>query len=202
MTNDIFERYGDDPIALCRNWLSEAEQGEPHDPEAACLATCNAQGIPSARMVLIKEISQGGFKFHTNEESHKGQDLAENPHAELCFYWKSLRKQIRVRGRVQQVEDQEASDYFATRSIERKIGAWASKQSQAFDKREELESAVQQYQEKFSGEDHVPRPPYWKGYRLQPNAIEFWIAQKDRLHTRFVYTRQDDGAWHATWLCP
>jgi pyridoxamine 5'-phosphate oxidase len=203
MTNEIFDIYGDDPVALCRTWLAEAEKSEINDPEAVCLATADKEGRLSARMVLLKEISERGFKFHTNEQSRKGRDIAENPYAALCLYWKSTRKQIRVEGRVEQAGEDEADEYFATRSIERKIGAWASKQSTPFARRAQMEDAVKKYEAEFAGADAIPRPPYWKGYRVIPSRIEFWIAHEHRLHTRFVYTRDDPAsAWGATWLCP
>lgn len=202
MSNEIFKQYGKDPVQLCKDWLAEAEDLEPNDPEAVCLATAMPDGRPSNRWVLIKEISARGFKFHTNAESRKGQEIEQNPHAALCFYWKSTRKQIRIEGKIEQIGDDETGEYFATRSIERQIGAWASNQSQPFEKREDLEKAVQKYTEEFAGTDNIPRPPWWKGYRLVPASIEFWIGNRDRLHTRFVYTLQDDGTWHATWLCP
>lgn len=202
MNNEIFEQYGNDPLALCLSWLDEAGKTEPNDPEAACLATSDSSGQPSARMVLIKEISKNGFKFHTNSDSRKGQDIENNPHAALCFYWKSTRRQIRAEGKIELISDEESSEYFATRRIERQIGAWASNQSQPFEKWEDLENAVKKYEEEFAGTDNIPRPPYWKGYRLIPNSIEFWIAHKDRLHTRFIYTKKPDGIWSATWLCP
>ena len=206
MTNEIFKQYGNDPIALVKTWLQEAEKSEPNDPEAINLATCDAQGRPSNRMVLIKEISEKGFKFHTNAESQKGHDITANPKAAMCFYWKSTRKQIRITGHIEEATTEESDEYFTTRPIERQIGAWASKQSTPFEKWEDLENAVQKYEEEFAGSDSIPRPPYWKGYRLVPETIEFWIAHKDRLHTRFVYTKTPDtkesGEWTATWLCP
>ncbi len=202
MAHEIFDEYGEDPIALCQSWLNDARESELNDPETACLATADKDGRPSARMLLIKEISQNGFKFHTNEESQKGQAIAENPQVELCFYWKSTRKQIRVSGSIEQVSNEESSHYFQTRPIERQIGAWASKQSQPFDKKAALETALEKYRGEFSGKDNIPRPPYWKGYRIIPQTIEFWIGQEARVHTRFIYTQQNNGAWSATWLCP
>src|SRR5690606_26444840 len=127
-----------------------------------CLATSDAQGRPSARMVLIKAIDESGFKFHTNAESRKGRDMAENPCAALCFYWKSLRRQIRVEGRVEQVDEAQADAYFKTRPVERQIGAWASKQSRPFEKREDLQAEVKKYEQEFSGAESIPRPPYWQ----------------------------------------
>ena len=200
--NEIFEQYGQDPIKLCQNWLAEAEKTELNDPEAVNLATATPDGKPSNRWVLVKAINEKGFKFHTNADGRKGRELAQNPYATMNFYWKSTRKQIRIEGRVEMVDASEADDYFETRSIERQIGAWASKQSTPFNKWEELEASVKKYEEEFAGTDNIPRPPYWNGYRLIPSTIEFWIAQKDRLHTRFIYSKQDDGSWDATWLCP
>jgi len=206
MSNEIFEQFGNDPIALAKGWLSDARKNEPNDPEAACIATCDAQGNPSNRMILIKEITGKGFKFHTNAKSRKGQDIADNPKAAMCLYWKSIRKQIRIEGDIEQTTESESDQYFKTRPIERQIGAWASKQSQTFEKREDMQNAIKKYEDEFAGVDNIPRPEYWKGYRLIPKSIEFWIAHKDRLHTRFVYTKiegsQDNNVWTATWLCP
>ncbi len=200
--NEVFERYGNDPIKIFREWLSEARESEINDPEAICLASADAHGKPSARMVLLKEITQDGFKFHTNENSRKGQEFAQNSHVSFCLYWKSTRKQIRVEGTIEQVSDEESSAYFLTRPIERQIGAWASNQSQPFDKRADMDARIQKYTEEFSGADNIPRPPYWKGYRIRPSSVEFWIGHEARLHTRFVYTKNKDGKWDATWLCP
>lgn len=201
MSQEIFDQFGQDPIALCQQWLDEAIKSEINDPEAINLATCDGHGTPSNRMVLVKDISDKGFKFHTNAESRKGQDIVENPKASMCFYWKSIRKQIRIEGVIEEASAQEADEYFATRSIERQTGAWASRQSTSFERWEDLEKAVQKYEAKFAGADHIPRPPYWKGYRLVPHSLEFWISHRDRLHTRFVYKKADQG-WTASWLCP
>jgi pyridoxamine 5'-phosphate oxidase len=201
MTDEITKEYGNDPVALCQRWLAEAELSEPNDPEAVNLATASKDGRPSNRMVLLKEIDERGFKFHTNEQSHKGKDIAENPFGAMCLYWKSIRKQIRIEGRIEQASAEEADQYFQTRPIERQIGAWASKQSTAFEKRADLEAAIKKYEDEFAGADNIPRPSYWKGYRLIPESIEFWIAHKDRLHTRFVYKKSNEG-WAAHWLCP
>ncbi len=202
MVHEIFEEYGHDPLDLVRKWLDEATKSEPNDPEAMNIATCDKDGNPHNRMVLLKEISDNGFKFHTNEGSIKGRDLAENPKASLCLYWKSTRKQIRIEGRVEQVAPSEADEYFATRSIERQIGAWASQQSQPYARREDMLAAVKKYEEEFADSHNIPRPDYWKGYRVIPQRIEFWIAHEHRLHTRFEYTKNKDGSWSATWLCP
>jgi len=206
MSNEIFKEYGNNPFNLCKDWLADAEKSEPNDPEAVCLATCDSDGNPSNRMVLIKSIDKNGFKFHTNSDSRKGRDIADNPKAAMCLYWKSTRRQIRIEGTIEQATDTEADEYFATRPIERQIGAWASKQSSSFDKWEDMEAAVKKYEDEFAGVDNIPRPEYWNGYRLVPRSIEFWIAHKDRLHTRFVYTKtdtdQENNEWTAHWLCP
>lgn len=202
MSDEIFDKFGNDPIALCQSWYDEAETLEPNDPEAITLATATPDGKPSLRWVLIKEISARGFKFHTNAESRKGQEISKNPHAAMCFYWKSTRKQIRIEGVIEEVSQEEADEYFSARRTERQIGAWASKQSTPFEKREELEATVEKYTAKFSGVDDIPRPDYWRGFRLVPSSVEFWISNRDRLHERFVYTKQENGTWAATWLCP
>lgn len=202
MSNEIFEEYGNDPIQLCKNWLDEATAQELNDPEAITLATATPDGKPSVRWVLIKQIDERGFKFHTNAESRKGQEIIANPHGAMCFYWKSTRKQVRIEGVIEEVSEAESDEYFTTRPIERQIGAWASKQSTPFDKREEMEAAVEKYREEFAGVDSIPRPEYWKGFRLIPSSIEFWLSHRDRLHTRFVYKKDDQDNWAATWLCP
>lgn len=201
MTQEITDKFGKCPTSLFQQWLEEAKKSELNDPEAVCLATCDAQGNPSNRMVLIKSVDEKGLKFHTNAESRKGQDIDSNPKAAMCIYWKSTRKQIRIEGRIEKSTDAEADEYFSSRPTERQIGAWASKQSSPFEKWEDMERAVKHYEEKFAGSGTIPRPPYWQGYRLVPDSIEFWMAHKDRLHTRFVYKKGAEG-WTATWLCP
>lgn len=200
MSQDIFDIYGYDPFVLLKQWYTEAEKSEPHDPDAVCLATADAHGRPSARMVLIKQMDERGFRFHTNSESRKGQDLEENPYAALCFYWKSLRKQVRAEGHIERVTVQEADDYFASRPRERKIGAWASDQSRIYPSGT-LQGRIAEVESRFEGIDDIPRPPYWNGYNLVPARIEFWIAHKDRLHTRFEYVRTANG-WDARWVYP
>lgn len=202
MNKEIAAKYGNDPIALCKDWLAEAEKTEINDPEAVCLATVDAKGRPSNRMVLLKDISDQGFKFHTNANSRKGRDMAQNPYVSLCLYWKSTRKQIRVEGTIRAVDDEEVDTYFAARAPESQIGAWASQQSERFKKEENLQSAFEKYLEKFTGRPGIPRPPHWKGYRVMPTSIEFWIANRFRLHTRFLYTKNKDGSWDSTWLYP
>ncbi|HBR70039.1 MAG TPA: pyridoxamine 5'-phosphate oxidase [Rhodospirillaceae bacterium] len=196
------ERLPQDPLKLFQDWLNEAENSEINDPNAMCLATADSSGKPSARMVLLKGCDEKGFVFFTNSESHKGRDLSENPEAAFCFYWKSTRKQVRVEGKIEQVSEKEADDYFASRPRGSKIGAWASAQSRPLESREHLENAVKALEEKYKDQNDIPRPAYWNGYRLVPERIEFWIADIDRLHHRFEYWRENNGKWLAGWLYP
>lgn len=189
-----------DPFALFGQWMAEAEASEINDPNAMALATADAQGRPSLRMVLLKDAGPDGFVFYTNLESRKGGELAENPHAALLFHWKSLRRQIRVEGPVQPVSDAEADAYYASRARTSQIGAWASKQSRPLQGRFELEKRVAEYTAKF-GFGAVPRPAHWSGFRVVPERIEFWQDKPFRLHDRFVFTRDGDG-WTVTPLFP
>ncbi|MFO1189096.1 MAG: pyridoxamine 5'-phosphate oxidase [Alphaproteobacteria bacterium] len=189
-----------DPFSLFQHLFDQARRSEPEDPEAMALATADAQGRPSVRMVLLKGVDQGGFVFYTNTDSRKGQDLAANPFAALCIHWKSMRRQIRCEGRIERVSDADADAYFASRPRESRIGAWASQQSRPLKSRLALEKAVARYGLKF-GLGEVPRPPYWGGYRLMPDRIEFWTAGAFRLHDRLVYTRAD-GQWTTVKLYP
>jgi len=189
-----------DPFALFGQWMADAEASEPNDPNAMALATADAQGRPSLRMVLLKDAGPDGFVFYTNLESRKGGELAENPHVALLFHWKSLRRQIRVEGPVLPVTGEEADAYFASRARTSQIGAWASKQSRPLQGRFELEKRVAEYTAKF-GFGAVPRPAHWSGFRVVPERIEFWQDKPFRLHDRFVFTRDGDG-WTVTPLFP
>ena len=191
-----------DPLALFASWLAEAETTEPSDPNAMALATVDAHGQPNVRMILLKGSDERGFVFYTNCQSTKGLELAASPKAALLFYWKSLHRQIRVRGPIGKVSDAEADAYFATRSRESRIGAWASQQSLPIESRGALDEAVAKRTSEFEGKD-VPRPGYWHGYRMIPLEIEFWHHRPHRLHDRIAFRRASPQApWVKTRLYP
>lgn len=192
----------DDPLGLFQLWLAEAEKSEALDPEAMAVATVDASGMPNVRMILLKGADERGFVFYTNCESAKGMEIAGNPKAALLLYWKSLGRQIRIRGPIEPATDVEADAYFATRHRESRIGAWASKQSRPLDSRAALEDTVVRYTKEFEGRE-VQRPAYWRGYRVRPTEIEFWQHGDFRLHDRIVFCRQGpDGPWTKTRLNP
>ncbi|MBM3547094.1 MAG: pyridoxamine 5'-phosphate oxidase [Alphaproteobacteria bacterium] len=189
-----------DPILLFKRWLEEAKASEPNDPTAMTLATADASGQPSARMVLLKDADSAGFVFYTNLESRKALDLGSNPKAALLFHWKSLRRQVRIEGPVAPVSDAEADTYFASRPRGSQIGAWASDQSRPMDGRFALEKRVAEVTARHLV-GSIPRPPHWSGFRVRPQAIEFWQDKPFRLHDRLVY-RQVAGAWATERLFP
>jgi pyridoxamine 5'-phosphate oxidase len=189
-----------DPFGLFRQWLSDAEAGEPNDPNAMCLATADAAGLPSARMVLLKGVSPRGFTFYTNLDSRKGQDLMVRPRAALCFHWKSLRRQVRVEGPVEPVTAAEADEYFTSRARVSQLGARASQQSRPLESRAVLEARVAELAELYKDQP-VPRPPNWSGYRVVPEAIEFWSDGAFRLHDRIRFRRAAPG-WETERLYP
>jgi pyridoxamine 5'-phosphate oxidase len=192
----------DEPLRLFAEWFEEAKKSELNDPEAMALATADADGLPDVRMVLLKGFDERGFVFYSHETSQKGRELAANPKAAIVFHWKSLRRQIRLRGTVENVSAEEADAYFASRARSSQIGAWASRQSNPLESRYAFEKAIALQAARFAF-GAVPRPPYWIGYRLVPAAIEFWHDRPFRLHDRIVFARSEDGArWTKTRLYP
>ena len=189
-----------DPFALFDAWYAEAHASEPNDPNAMALATAEAAGRPSSRMVLLKGHNADGFVFYTNRESRKAANLAENMQAALLFHWKSLRRQVRIEGRVTLASDAESDAYFDSRGRDSQLGAWASDQSHPLDSRQTFETRVAAMQARFEGKD-VPRPPHWGGYRVVPDLIEFWQDRAHRLHERRVFTRAGEG-WNEGLLYP
>jgi len=189
-----------DPHVLFDAWLEEAKAGEPNDPTAMALASVDAGGRPSARMVLLKGHDERGFVFYTNIESRKADELAGNAHAALLFHWKSIRRQVRVEGVVEPVSDEEADAYFATRARDSQLGAWASDQSRPLASRHIFEQRFADQEERFQGRD-VPRPPFWSGYRVVPARIEFWTSRDHRLHERRLFLRHEQS-WQEGLLYP
>ena len=191
-----------DPFSLFQNWFTEAEAAELNDPNAMALATVDPDGLPDVRVVLLKGFDRAGFVFYTNSESAKGRELAATPRAALVFHWKSLRRQIRVRGEVEIVSPKEADAYFVTRPRQSRLGAWASQQSRPLDARATFEGAYADVNQQYPGEE-IPRPLHWNGYRLTPTSIEFWHDRPFRMHDRIVFSRATPGdGWQKTRLYP
>ncbi len=188
-----------DPIEIFRLWLADAEASEPSDPNAAALATATPDGIPSVRMVLVKGVDDRGFSFFTNEQSQKGLELKENPRGAICFHWKSLHRQVRITGSVNELPATDADNYFYTRSRLSQLAAAASQQSRILPTREVLLARVKELDALFP--DRIPRPAYWKGYVLRPERIEFWKSREGRLHDRVLFTR-GEGEWTKELLYP
>ncbi|MBP1859559.1 pyridoxamine 5'-phosphate oxidase [Rhizobium herbae] len=199
-TGDFTEE--NEPFSLFGTWLKEAQTSEINDPNALALATVDADGLPDVRMVLLKDFDQRGFVFYTNFESHKGQEILGNMKAAMCFHWKTLRRQVRVRGPVEIVSNEEADEYYKTRARGSRIGAWASKQSRPLESRFALEKAVAEYTLKYPLGD-IPRPAHWSGFRIKPTSIEFWKDGAFRLHDRIEFRRDDpEGNWSKVRMYP
>ena len=191
-----------DPIELFKTWMNKAKETEPNDPNALSLATSDSNGLPSVRIVLLKDFNENGFVFYTNLNSQKSLSLKKNPKAEMCFHWKSLLRQVRINGTVSEVLEKEANDYYDTRSYDSRIGAWASKQSEVLNSRKELIDSINKYKEKYNNEINVPRPNYWSGWRLLPKEIEFWLNVENRIHERLKYFKDKNGKWNKFLLNP
>lgn len=202
MTQFEIPAMGVNPFELFGEWLEAAKASEINDPEGMCVATVGADGMPSSRMLLLKAFDARGFVFFTNSLSRKGSQLAENPKAALCFHWKSLRRQVRIEGPVEVIDEAESDAYFMSRPRGSRIGAWASLQSQPLDSRDTLQERVQELTRQYGENDDIPRPSHWFGYRVNPVRIEFWQDGAFRLHDRFVFTRKDDGIWTSQRLYP
>jgi pyridoxamine 5'-phosphate oxidase len=192
---EILFGCADNPFDLFKRWYSDAETREINDPNAMALTTVSKDLRPSTRIVLLKDYSEKGFTFFTNKGSRKSEEIRENQHIALCFHWKSLRKQIRIEGLVEEISEKESDDYFKTRPRAAQIGAWASKQSQKLQRKDDFFDAVAYFEDKFAGD--VPRPDWWGGYRVIPDYIEFWVEGKYRYHQRLAYHLKQDknGEW-------
>ncbi len=191
----------ENPIDLFGEWFKEAEKTEINDPNAFSIATVDKNGIPSVRMVLMKNFNYKGFVFYTNFESKKSNELKDNQNASTCFHWKTLLRQIRITGKVSKVSDDEADNYFNSRDYESRIGAWASRQSAIIKNRDELYRSIENYKKKYSNKNNVPRPTYWSGWNLSPYEIEFWLNGKNRIHERLLYIKKNDN-WQKYLLSP
>ena len=189
-----------DPVEQFRRWFDEALEADLHEPNAFVLATATRDGLPSARVVLLKGLDERGFVFYTNYEGRKGRELEENPRAALLFYWGELERQVRIEGTVSRVSEEESDAYHASRPRGSRLGAWASEQSRVVEDREVLESRIGDLEAEYEGRE-VPRPPFWGGYRVEPEAIEFWQGRENRLHDRIVY-RRESGRWKTERLQP
>ena len=192
----------DNPFNLFGEWFAEAKKLEPNDPNALALATVNKLGVPSVRMVLLKGYSTKGFIFYTNLNSRKSEDIKINPNASMCFHWKSLLRQIRIVGKMNSVQVEEADKYYKSRSYGSRIGAWASKQSTILNSRDELYQSIDDYKKKFPEENKVPRPNYWSGWNLSPSEVEFWLDGENRIHQRLKYIKDENNSWKKVLLSP
>ena len=192
----------DNPIDLFEDWFNEAKKTEINDPNALALATVGKNGIPSVRMVLLKDFNEKGFVFYTNLNSQKSTEIKSNPNVSMCFHWKSLLRQVRITGKLSNVSAMDADNYYNSRSYGSRIGAWASNQSSVLKSRDELLNSIEEFKKKYSNEKNIPRPKHWSGWNLNPIAIEFWLDGKDRIHERLRYTKKDNDKWIKELLSP
>ena len=190
-----------EPIELFTEWFNEAKKTEINDPNALALGTIDKSGYPSVRMVLLKDFNKSGFVFYTNFNSNKGKSINENPKISMCFHWKSLLRQIRIVGTAEKVTNQEADNYYNSRSYGSRIGAWASNQSSIIKNREELKKSINKFKDIYKDENNVPRPEHWSGWRLKHQEVEFWLDGESRIHERLKYIKDNDG-WKKILLSP
>ena len=191
----------ENPIDLFREWFKEAKKSEINDPNALALATAGKNGVPSARMVLLKDFGMNGFVFYTNLNSQKSSEIKSNPNASMCFHWKSLLRQIRITGKLTKVSDIDADNYYNSRSYGSRIGAWASNQSTILKSRDELLKSIEDFKKKYPNEKDIPRPKYWSGWILNPHEIEFWLDGANRIHQRLKYAKKNKS-WEKCLLSP
>ena len=192
----------ENPLELFNAWFNEAKKTEINDPNALALATVGKNGIPSVRMVLLKDFNEKGFVFYTNLNSQKSNEIKSNPYASMCFHWKSLLRQVRIIGELSNVSDADADNYYNTRSYGSRIGAWASNQSSVLESRDKLIESIEEFKKKYSNEKNIPRPKHWSGWNLNPIEFEFWLDGKDRIHERLSYNRKDNNKWEKNLLSP
>ncbi len=192
----------ENPFELFENWFEEAKKKEINDPNALALGTSSKDGVPSVRMVLLKDFDNDGFIFYTNLNSQKGNEIKENPNATMCFHWKSLLRQIRIVGKLKQVDDEIADAYYNSRAYESRIGAWASRQSTVLEKRDDLIKRIEDFKKKFKDQENVPRPKHWSGWNLKPSSIEFWLDGDNRIHERLKYILDENNNWIKKLLNP
>ena len=190
------------PIDLFGEWFKEAKKNEINDPNALALATASKTGIPSVRIVLLKDFNNDGFVFYTNLNSQKSNEIKSNLNASMCFHWKSLLRQVRITGELSKVTDKDANNYYNSRSYLSRIGAWASNQSSVLKSRDELLNSIEEFKKKYPYDKDIPRPKHWSGWNLTPNEIEFWLDVKDRIHERLLYSKIENNNWEKKLLSP
>ncbi len=192
----------ENPIDLFEEWFKEAKKSEINDPNALALATVGKNGIPSVRMVLLKDFTKNGFVFYTNLNSQKSIEIKSNPKASMCFHWKSLLRQVRITGEISNVSSKDADNYYNSRSYGSRIGAWASNQSTVLKSREDLFKSIEEYKKKYPNKKDIPRPKHWSGWNINPHEIEFWLDGKDRIHERLRYIKKNNKEWEKNLLSP